>query len=343
MADDIYAKPHMSKKVRYKRNVQEDKGEWEEREVEIYESTDAIRDDHADNQSHGAGPDTERRPPAVQRKTFRAAAVCLAVLCFLMMTGIILLSVYFTLLQTRYDQLSNNYTQLQDEVKQLKDRTEDTLLQTRYDQLRNNNTQLQDEVKQLKDRTEATLLQTRYDQLSNNNTQLQDEVKQLKNRTEVTLLQTRYDQLSNNYTQLQDEVKQLKDRIEVCHDGWTRFGCSCYFKSKEKKDWGDSRDDSEKRGADLVVIDNKEEQKFVSELSNGGESWIGLRYDGKEWRWVDGSPLTETFWGPGLPRYGRNQPRNWSWYPVACCDQQGKWTQSYHSDYKTWICEKKII
>ncbi|XP_034747465.1 CD209 antigen-like protein E isoform X5 [Etheostoma cragini] len=286
MADDIYAKPHMSKKVRYKRNVQEDKGEWEEREVEIYESTDAIRDDHADNQSHGAGPDTERRPPAVQRKTFRAAAVCLAVLCFLMMTGIILLSVYFTLLQTRYDQLSNNYTQLQDEVKQLKD------------------------------------------------------------RTEVTLLQTRYDQLSNNYTQLQDEVKQLKDRIEVlkvCHDGWTRFGCSCYFKSKEKKDWGDSRDDSEKRGADLVVIDNKEEQKFVSELSNGGESWIGLRYDGKEWRWVDGSPLTETFWGPGLPRYGRNQPRNWSWYPVACCDQQGKWTQSYHSDYKTWICEKKII
>ncbi|XP_034747467.1 CD209 antigen-like protein E isoform X7 [Etheostoma cragini] len=192
----------------------------------------------------------------------------------------------------------------------------------------------------------STLLQTRYDQLSNNNTQLQDEVKQLKNRTEVTLLQTRYDQLSNNYTQLQDEVKQLKDRIEVlkvCHDGWTRFGCSCYFKSKEKKDWGDSRDDSEKRGADLVVIDNKEEQKFVSELSNGGESWIGLRYDGKEWRWVDGSPLTETFWGPGLPRYGRNQPRNWSWYPVACCDQQGKWTQSYHSDYKTWICEKKII
>ncbi|XP_032364669.1 LOW QUALITY PROTEIN: asialoglycoprotein receptor 1-like [Etheostoma spectabile] len=316
MAENIYAKPDMSKKVRYKRNVQEDRGAWEEREVEIYESTDAVRDDHADNQSHGAGPETERRPPAVQRKTFRAAAVCLAVLCFLMMTGIILLSVYFISLHTENKQLSKN------------------------------NTQLQEEVKQLKNRTEATLLQTRYDQLSNNYTQLQDEVKQLKDRTEVTLLQTRYDQLSNNYTQLQDEVKQLKDRTEVlkiCPDGWTRSGRSCYFKSKEKKNWDNSRADCQQRGADLVVIDNEEEQKFVSELSNGGQSWIGLRYGWGQgegtwrpegWEWVDGSPLRETFWGPGPPQYGHGSY-------AACCDQ-GKWKQShYHT--KTWICEKKMI
>ena len=55
MSEDIYANADMSKKVRYNRTVQEDKGEWEEREVEIYESTDAIRDDHIDNQSHGGG------------------------------------------------------------------------------------------------------------------------------------------------------------------------------------------------------------------------------------------------------------------------------------------------
>ncbi|XP_034747468.1 CD209 antigen-like protein E isoform X8 [Etheostoma cragini] len=279
MSADAVAAPRLSLNVRYNRNVQGTSGEEEESQVEILEE----EEHHADLGPQRAGPHTQNKPAANNRRRLKAAAVTLGVTFLLILAGLFIRS---------------------------------------------------------------TLLQTRYDQLSNNNTQLQDEVKQLKNRTEVTLLQTRYDQLSNNYTQLQDEVKQLKDRIEVlkvCHDGWTRFGCSCYFKSKEKKDWGDSRDDSEKRGADLVVIDNKEEQKFVSELSNGGESWIGLRYDGKEWRWVDGSPLTETFWGPGLPRYGRNQPRNWSWYPVACCDQQGKWTQSYHSDYKTWICEKKII
>ncbi|XP_034747474.1 CD209 antigen-like protein E isoform X2 [Etheostoma cragini] len=185
-----------------------------------------------------------------------------------------------------------------------------------------------------------TLLQTRYDQLRNNYTQLQDEVKQLKNRTEVTLLQTRYDQLSNNYSQLQDEVKQLKNRTEdkICPDGWTRSGCSCYFKSKEKKKWEDSRDDCQQRGAHLVVINNEEEQKFVIELSKDGESWIGLRCVGTQgaWEWVDGSPLTETFWGPGLPHYDRHIS------PVSCCDQQGQWKQRFDDYDKNWICEKKI-
>ncbi|XP_035864425.1 CD209 antigen-like protein E [Sander lucioperca] len=216
-----------------------------------------------------------------------------------MMTGNILLSVYFTLLQTRYDQLSNNNSQLQ----------------SSYETLSVNHSQLQDEVKNLKDRTEVTLLQTRYDQLSNNNSQLQDEVKQLKNRTEE----------------------------KCCLDGWTRFGCSCYFKSEEKKTWSGSRADCKKRGADLVIINNKKEKEFVTELSKDGESWIGLRYEWRqsgskwEWEWVDGSPLTETFWAAGLTHY------DGYWYAATCCDQQGKWTQRYYSDNKNWICEKKMI
>ncbi|XP_039677188.1 uncharacterized protein LOC120572048 isoform X4 [Perca fluviatilis] len=141
MSEDIYAKPDMSNKVRYNRNVQKD-NEWEEREVEIY---DDIGDDQTANQSHGGGPDTERNPPAVQRKTLRAAALCLAVLCFLMMTGIIL-SAY----------LSVNMSQLKEEVKQLKNRTEEisvnSQLESSYQTLSKNNSQLQDEVKKLKKR-----------------------------------------------------------------------------------------------------------------------------------------------------------------------------------------------
>ncbi|XP_028454181.1 CD209 antigen-like protein E [Perca flavescens] len=252
MSADIYVNADMSKKVRYNRNVQKDKEKWEEREVVIYETPDAIRDDQTDNQSHGGGPDTERHPPAVQRKTFRAAALCLAVLCFLMMTGIILLSVNFTLLQTSYNQLSNNYSQLQDEVKQLKNRTEE----------------------------------------------------------------------------------------KSCADGGMRFGYSWYFKSKDNNTWSGSRADCQQRGADLVIINNKEEQKFVSELSKDGESWIGLRYDfiqeDWKWEWVDGSPLTETFWPSGPTQQG--------YLNVAtCCDQEGKWTQRSNSDNKNGICEKNIL
>ncbi|XP_049457419.1 CD209 antigen-like protein C isoform X1 [Epinephelus fuscoguttatus] len=270
MSLDIYATPDLSKKVRYNREVQEDKVEWEERQVDIYESTDAIGNNHTDIQSLEGGPHTEKHPPAVQRRPFRVAAYCLGVLCLVMMTGIILLSVLFTLgrdkLHSRYDQLSKNYSQLQR-------------------------------------------------QISN---------------------------VSVHYSQVQDEVKQLQNKIEGkwCPDGWSKFGCSCYFKMNEEKNWDRSRADCRQRGADLVVINNKEEQKFVTELNVHGESWIGLQetWTGGRWeweqKWVDGSPLTEMFWAPGLPTHEGYQ------HAATCCNDQGQWTQSLHHVYKNWICEK---
>ncbi|XP_034747476.1 CD209 antigen-like protein E isoform X4 [Etheostoma cragini] len=162
-----------------------------------------------------------------------------------------------------------------------------------------------------------------------------------------TLLQTRYDQLSNNYSQLQDEVKQLKNRTEdkICPDGWTRSGCSCYFKSKEKKKWEDSRDDCQQRGAHLVVINNEEEQKFVIELSKDGESWIGILNEMSHWiwHWVDGSKLPRTYWPDSQNYDGQMFDYYDTWHASSCCDQQGKWIRVHgREDLKDWICEKKM-
>ncbi|XP_032364668.1 uncharacterized protein LOC116679045, partial [Etheostoma spectabile] len=190
MSADAVAAPRLSLNVRYNRNVQETSGEEEESQVEILEE----EEHHADLGPQRAGPHTQNKPAANNRRRLKAAAVTLGGFYLLILAA---LFIRYTLLQTRYDQLSNNYTQLQEEVNQLKD------------------------------------------------------------RTKVTLLQTRYDQLSNNYTQLKDEVKQLKDRIKVlkvCPDGWTRSGCRCYFKSKEKKNWDDSLADCKKIGADRLSL-----------------------------------------------------------------------------------------
>ncbi|XP_039644071.1 CD209 antigen-like protein E [Perca fluviatilis] len=188
------------------------------------------------------------------------------------------------------------------------------------------------------------MLQTRFDQLSSYNRQIQSNVSD--KSIEISQLQSSYETLSVNLSQLQDEVKTLKTRIKekLCPDRWKRFGCSFYFKSEKRKYWYGSRDDCEQSGAHLVVINNEEEQKFVTELSKDGEYWIGLRYGRRQgeykWQWVDGSPLTETFWASGLPHdYG-------NFTAVTCCDQQGKWRQrrndgSYHGP-KKWICEKEI-
>ncbi|XP_039907918.1 CD209 antigen-like protein C isoform X3 [Simochromis diagramma] len=182
---------------------------------------------------------------------------------------------------------------------------------------------------------------TRYMLVSLEKEQLKDKMEETKRLN--SQLQSRYDELSKNHSQLQEEVKKLKEKIEEkCPEEWTRFGSSCYFKSTESKTWSDSRRDCQDKGADLVMINSEEEQEFINELNMRGYSWIGLRSkqtSGEyKWEWVDGSALTERFWAEGheIPSSG---------YYGACCDGDGKWTQSseyrnYKYVYKTFICEK---
>ncbi|XP_030267388.1 CD209 antigen-like protein C isoform X1 [Sparus aurata] len=277
MSTDIYAKPDLSKKVRYTR-----KEEWQENEVDIYESADDIGIHYF--QSHDGGPQNEKQPPAVQRKQFSSAVFCLGVLCFLMLTAIIVLSTYYISVTLEKDQLQN-----------------------------------------------------KYDKLSNNYTQLQETASVNNNQ-----LKSSYETLSKNHSKLQDELQKLKDKIEGmgCPDGWKRFGYSCYFRSNEMRTWSDSRADCKNKGADLVVINNKDENQFVSDLNNmNEESWIGLQTERStgenrfEWKWVDGSPLAEIFSASGLP------PATWDWY-ATCCNQQGQWIPSIYHQNKYWICEK---
>ncbi|XP_051245547.1 CD209 antigen-like protein E isoform X8 [Dicentrarchus labrax] len=313
MSSDIYARPDLSKKVRYNRKVKEDNVEWEEREVVIYESADAIRDDQTDFQSSKGGPHTEKHRPSVQRRPFRAATLCLGVLCFLMLTGIIILSI-------RRAQTQKNRAA----VKRRCFKATTVTLGVMYLLILAGTY-----IRYILVTLEKTQLQTRNDQLSKNYSQLQGTLSGIK----------------VNNSQLQDEVKQLKAKIEGkwCPEGWRKFGYSCYFKSNEWKTWYDSRSDCQNKGADLVIINNEEEQKFVTELNWYGDSWIGLQgTNGKwtgsgwvwEWKWVDSSPLTQTFWASGMPYGSQNQ------YTAACCDTQGKWKVSSSYDTKNWICEK---
>ncbi|XP_026205643.1 CD209 antigen-like protein D [Anabas testudineus] len=192
------------------------------------------------------------------------------------------------------------------------------------------------------------------EQLTMMNKELRSKNNKLRNlynqsQNDVKLLQSRLAETAVNYSKIHDEVKKLKvkheeDQGNFCPEGWTRFRCSCYFKSTENKTWSESRTDCENRESDLVMINSKEEQDFVSQMSMNRESWIGLtvtthgsniRYSWS-WAWVDGSPLTETFWAAGQ----REAPLN-SFSRVAL-GQSGKWkTQVYYSG-NFWICEKKV-
>ncbi|KAA0703934.1 C-type lectin domain family 10 member A [Triplophysa tibetana] len=74
-------------------------------------------------------------------------------------------------------------------------------------------------------------------------------------------------------------------------DGWIYYRSSIYFFSSEKKSWTESRSYCTQRGADLIIINKKEEQEFVCKMSGEETVWIGLSDSDVEgtWKWVDGS------------------------------------------------------
>ncbi|XP_068593003.1 CD209 antigen-like protein E isoform X2 [Cebidichthys violaceus] len=149
-------------------------------------------------------------------------------------------------------------------------------------------------------------------------------------------LQTRYDNLSKQHRQSQETGNQTQGDITE----WKRFQCSYYYKSTEMKNWTESRRDCQSRGADLVVIDGRDEQDFVSKLNKPDASWIGLQPvisgQSEEWEWVDGSKSSYWPWKTNVnvnPMYGSRSR--------AFVGPEGTWEQTNNGS-KRWICEKQI-
>uniref|UniRef100_A0A8C1VH60 C-type lectin domain-containing protein n=1 Tax=Cyprinus carpio TaxID=7962 RepID=A0A8C1VH60_CYPCA len=149
----------------------------------------------------------------------------------------------------------------------------------------------------------------------------------------ITNLTEERDLLLTKITNLTcDGNKMLIVELVVSTDEWINYQTSLYFISSLKKNWTESRRYCTERGADLIIINNREEQDFVKKIS--AYVWIGLTDSEVEgrWKWVDGSTLTSGFWDPREPngRRGENCALTYSpgWADYPC------------SDLFPWICEK---
>uniref|UniRef100_A0A3B1J5M1 C-type lectin domain-containing protein n=1 Tax=Astyanax mexicanus TaxID=7994 RepID=A0A3B1J5M1_ASTMX len=147
--------------------------------------------------------------------------------------------------------------------------------------------------------TAITVLWIQFNHLTAERDQLQ---------TSNTNLTAERDQLQTSNTNLtaeRDQLQKERDQLTkvVClycvysEKGWKYFRSSLYYITTEKKSWTESRQDCQKRKADLVIINSGEEQ--VRRLI----TWIGLNDSKTEgvWKWVDGSALTTGFWWTGEP------------------------------------------
>ncbi|XP_008279353.1 CD209 antigen-like [Stegastes partitus] len=159
---------------------------------------------------------------------------------------------------------------------------------------------------------------------ANNKNKTQDsgeatsEVQKQTQDTNVTALMASIRKLQQEKKQLQQEKDELLVRLAVrkttkapnvikptpqatqapivCPFDWHLFNSSCYFISRNTRDWPESKSFCESKGAHLAIIHTAEEQTFLWNLLPRGHwnaYWFGIT-DGHtedEWKWVDGTPL----------------------------------------------------
>ncbi|XP_077946719.1 CD209 antigen-like protein C isoform X2 [Gasterosteus aculeatus] len=165
------------------------------------------------------------------------------------------------------------------------------------------------------------------------------------------------DQLKDNFTALKDNftaLTQEKDRLQLllrqkktCPEGWTMFSPSCYLLSTRYGSWENGRKDCRAQGADLVIINSLEEQKFLS-IINTRLSWIGLSDKDTEgtWKWIDGTLLTAKYWYRDANVVEPNNGGIGSTVEEDCAvikpDQntQNSWNDVSCNTALRWICEK---
>ncbi|XP_030643558.1 CD209 antigen-like [Chanos chanos] len=281
----------------------------------------------------------------VGNRCYRVMAVCLGLLCVLLLVAVIVLGViiyrhhtsmteerekfqtsYSNLtmekdqLQTSYDNLTLQRDQLQSSYNNLILQKDD--LQTKYNVLISQMDQLQTSYNNLILQKEQ--LQTSYNNLTLQKDQLQSSYNNLTLQRDqlqtsysnlvlhrddlqmkYNVLKTQKDRLQTSLTnekhQLQKEKDDLNKALGVL--GWKYFSSSLYYISTDTKTWRESRQDCRERGADLVIINSKEEQEFAFNPRNNEQSWIGLTDEETEdvWKWVDGTALTTGYWLKGQP------------------------------------------
>lgn len=145
-------------------------------------------------------------------------------------------------------------------------------------------------------------------------------------------------------TQELDRLKGLSKQKKTCPAGWRLFGCACYLFSTKLDSWGKGRQDCRDQEADLVVIDSREEQEFLTRNTKSN-TWIGLNDRDNEgtWKWTDDTPLTQAYWCEGQPDNGGGNPQ---WGEEDCVHFQSgmkyeeSWNDRRCDDSLHWICEK---
>ncbi|XP_039503801.1 hepatic lectin-like [Pimephales promelas] len=108
-----------------------------------------------------------------------------------------------------------------------------------------------------------------------------------------TDLMTEKHQLKNNFSSLNQKKLELETELKKLYE----LGKDRFFITSSPMSWSDSRKFCRDKGADLIIINTEEKQRFISSFVKE-RVWIGLSDIETEgiMKWVDNSTLKQGFW-----------------------------------------------
>ncbi|KAI1886045.1 hypothetical protein AGOR_G00209990 [Albula goreensis] len=261
----------------------------------------------------------------------KPAIVCLGVLCALILSVSVALCVYFSVTT----HLIN--TDVMHELELLRDNQSSLI--TEYQGLKMLYANLTTETEMLE--SDVKNLSTDYQMLKNAYRNLTAEARAM-NWTLERIFQfsnfpvDQWCPLKNSHTQVRE--------CKPCLLHWMLFNSKCYLFSdgNQWNTWSNSRKNCLMSGADLVVIDSKEEQEFINSHSLSYYDkwhgyWIGLMTEDGTRRWVNGAPLTEEYWNPNFGQHSSCVLTNSSSNPLE------SWKSASCYMHNRWICESNTL
>ncbi|XP_075581451.1 killer cell lectin-like receptor subfamily B member 1B allele C [Pelecanus crispus] len=86
---------------------------------------------------------------------------------------------------------------------------------------------------------------------------------------------------------------------KLCPQDWQLHGERCYWLSKEKGSWNQSKTGCENQKAQLVVLRDSKEMDYLKNITGRDTQpvWVGLMSSREGWRWVDRTPFNTTVFG----------------------------------------------
>ncbi|XP_027874614.1 CD209 antigen-like protein E [Xiphophorus couchianus] len=141
-------------------------------------------------------------------------------------------------------------------------------------------------------------------------------------------------------TEKNELTKKLSDFAKFAQAQWVYFSGSFYYISTTQKSWQSSQYFCQYQGADLVIINSREEEQFTRKFQK--RAWIGLtdRIQEGSWKWVDGTALTQSYWRFGEPNHFK--ARNEDCVEIQNFDSERNWNDAQCANDNYWICEKNF-